>query len=138
MSVHPPSHTHSSFFEVEVRTSCPAPCELSQVHVGRSKDGLDLVDSSLNIVEVTNVFGSFVKFSVQSPEPAQDGHYKSFSDVFGTATNKESRPSLQTKKGKQKSLPFTASVQHVRNANLMIQCEECEIVEANIIIASSN
>ena len=26
-----------------------------------------------------------------------------------------------------KSLPFVASVQHTRNTNLMIQCEECEM-----------
>lgn len=69
--VHPPSHTYSSFFEVEVKASCPATCELNQVHVGRSKDGLDLVDSTLTIADVTNVFGSFVKFSIDAaPEPA--------------------------------------------------------------------
>ena len=66
VGVHPPSHTYSSFFEVEVKASCPANCELGQVHAGRSKDGLDLVDSSLTIADVTNVFGSFVKFSVDS------------------------------------------------------------------------
>ena len=59
------------------------------------------------------------------PIPGQDGHYKSFSEIFGMSTTEEFRPSLQAKKSKQKTLPFTASVQHVRNANIMIQCEEC-------------
>ena len=52
------------------------------------------------------------------PDPDQDGNYKSFSEVFGTTTTEEFRPSLQVKKSKQKSLPFTASVQHVQNANM--------------------
>lgn len=61
------------------------------------------------------------------PQPGQDGHYQSFSDVFGKPTSEEFRPSLQTKKVKQKSLPFVASVQHVKNVQIMIQCEECEM-----------
>ena len=61
------------------------------------------------------------------PVPGEGGHYKPFLDVFGTSTSEEFRPSLQAKKSKQKSLPFSASVQHVKNANLMMQCEECEM-----------
>ena len=61
------------------------------------------------------------------PIPCPDGHYKPFSEVYGTPTTEEFRPSLQLKKFKQKTLPFTASVQHVRNVNVMIQCEECEM-----------
>ena len=80
--VHPPSHTYSSFFEVEVKASCPANCELSQVHVGRSKDGLDLVDSSLTIADVTNVFGSFVKFSVDAASELATDEQASSAEVW--------------------------------------------------------
>ena len=61
------------------------------------------------------------------PVPGEEGHYKPFSEVFGTFTTEEYRPSLQVKKSKQKYLPFAASVQHVKNVNVMIQCEECEM-----------
>ncbi len=57
------------------------------------------------------------------PVPGEEGHYKCFSEVFGTSTTEEFRPSLQVKKSK-KSLPFTAGIQHVKN---VIQCEECEM-----------
>ena len=60
------------------------------------------------------------------PVPNDNGHYKSFSDVYGTKTSEEHRPSIQKKPAKQKTLPFSASVQHARNTNIMIQCEECE------------
>ena len=64
---------------------------------------------------------------LSDPIPGPDGHYKPFFEVYGTSTTEEFRPSLQVKKSKQKTLPFTASVQHVRNVNVMIQCEECEM-----------
>ena len=53
--------------------------------------------------------------------PFEDGHY---SDVLGTDTT-ENCPSSQTSKGKRKILPFSASVQHVKNVDIMVQCEEC-------------
>ena len=61
------------------------------------------------------------------PIPCPGGHYKPFSEVYAIPTTEEFRPSLQLKKSKQKTHPFTASVQHVRNVNVMIQCEECEM-----------
>ena len=61
------------------------------------------------------------------PVPEQDGHYLSFAEVYSSPTTEEHRPSLQARKGRQKSLPFVASVQHVKNANCMIQCEECQM-----------
>lgn len=43
-------------------------------------------------------------------------------------TSEEHRPSLKkAPKAKAKSLPFYASVQHVKNAQLMLQCEECNM-----------
>ena len=55
--------------------------------------------------------------------PGEDGHYRPFIEVYGTSMTEEHRPSLQTRKGRQKSLPFSASVQHVKNVDMMIQCE---------------
>ena len=55
--------------------------------------------------------------------PGQDGHYKRFEEVFGTSTVEEHRPSLQ--KITKKRLPFYPSVQHVRNCNTMLMCDEC-------------
>ena len=61
------------------------------------------------------------------PTPGNDGHYKSFQEVYGTVTSEDSRPSLQKCSVRAKSLPFVASVQHARNTNIMVQCEECEM-----------
>ena len=55
--------------------------------------------------------------------PGQDGHYKKFEEVFATNTVEEHRPSLQ--KITNKRLPFYPSVQHVRNCNTMLMCDEC-------------
>ena len=65
--------------------------------------------------------------NLPDPTPGSDGHYKRFSEVYGTKTIEAHRPSLAKKAGKAKTLPFIASVQHVRNISLMIQCEECEM-----------
>lgn len=57
-----------------------------------------------------------------------DGHYKQFQDVYGTVTTEDHRPSLQQKRcTNSKTLPFVASIQHVRNVNLMVLCEECDM-----------
>lgn len=61
------------------------------------------------------------------PVPDEDGHYCTFESVFGKSTSEEYRPSLQSGKSKQKGTPFSPSVQHVKNADIMIQCEECEM-----------
>ena len=61
------------------------------------------------------------------PHPSTDDHYKSFSEVFGTDTSEQYRPSMKAKPRKEKTLPFYPSVQHVRNAEMMLLCEECEM-----------
>ena len=64
------------------------------------------------------------------PEPGEDGHYKAFSDVFGSdrCTSEEFRPSQKkVTKTKVKTLPFYASVQHIKNSQLIVQCEECNM-----------
>ncbi len=58
------------------------------------------------------------------PMPGDSGHYKPFAEIFGQQTTEEHRPSLKTKKSK-KTLPFSASKQHVKNVDMMLQCDEC-------------
>ncbi|XP_064646150.1 uncharacterized protein LOC135499336 [Lineus longissimus] len=60
------------------------------------------------------------------PVLAGDGHYRPFVDVYKTVT-KENRPSKETRtKTARKAIPFSPSVQHVRNADVMVQCSECD------------
>ena len=59
------------------------------------------------------------------PLPGSDGHYLSFSDVYGSQTSEEHRPTLRKKSSKQKTLPFHGKLQHVKNANITTECEEC-------------
>ena len=63
------------------------------------------------------------------PDPIlnTNGHYKPFQEVYGTCTTEEFRPSLQKRSSRGKALPFSASIQHVRNVGIMVQCEECEM-----------
>ena len=58
------------------------------------------------------------------PDPMikDNGHYKTFEEVYGTETSEDCRPSKQAK---PKKLLFYASVQHVKNSGLMLKCEEC-------------
>jgi len=46
-----------------------------------------------------------------------------FSESFGSVTSEKDRPSF--KGTRAKALPFTPSVQHARNTDMMILCEEC-------------
>lgn len=55
------------------------------------------------------------------PVPNDTGHYKSFSEVYGTATTEDHRPS---KIEKQKKAPLHASVQNVTNSRIMHLWEE--------------
>ena len=66
------------------------------------------------------------------PTPGSDGHYLPFSEVFGTDTREEYRPSYKRKtpsesKRAKRKLPFYAGVQHVKNSQLMVQCMECDL-----------
>ena len=63
---------------------------------------------------------------IPDPVPGIDGHYLSFTEIFGKSTDEKHRPSLQ-KSTRRKSLPFIASVQHANNTGLLVQCEECEM-----------
>jgi len=59
------------------------------------------------------------------PTPVSDNHYLTFNQIFGQSTTEEHQPSLNLKKPK-KTLLFSASVQHVKNVNMML-CEECDM-----------
>ena len=59
------------------------------------------------------------------PIPGSDGHFLPLDDIFGKPTTEEHRPSFKAKKTMRKSLPFSASKQHVKNVDMMLQCNEC-------------
>ena len=63
-NVHPPSLTFRDHFHQELSERCPSDCSLSEVFVGKAKDALDLVNSDLVILEVTPIFGPYVKYTV--------------------------------------------------------------------------
>ena len=60
------------------------------------------------------------------PDPLiqEDGHYIPFKKVFTQTTTVKDRPSLRGK-SMVKTLSFSLSVQHAKNTDTMIQCEEC-------------
>lgn len=57
--------------------------------------------------------------------PGSDGHFMAFEDMYGSDTTEKHRPSSVKKSAKHRSLPFHGKLQHVKNANLMIECDEC-------------
>ena len=61
------------------------------------------------------------------PVPGPDDNYKKFSDVFGTKTTEEHHPSSKKKAQRDKSLPFSASIQQVKNIDMMLMCDACEM-----------
>ena len=60
------------------------------------------------------------------PDPVMgsDDHYVPFTDVYGTDTSKNECPSLIHRR-KMKTLTYSPSEQHVRNAGVLVQCDEC-------------
>ena len=65
--------------------------------------------------------------SLPDPIPGDEGHYKSFVEVYGHCTTEEHRPSLlAARKDPRKSIGFSPSQQHVHNVGLLVQCEECD------------
>ena len=61
---------------------------------------------------------------IPHPTMGEDSHYKSFIEVYGTVTH-DVCPSLNSQKEKSNSLPFYGTLQHVKNSQLVIQCDEC-------------
>ena len=72
----------------------------------------------------TSVFDSL--HFLPDPVPGEDDHYKLFSEVYGSETTEQHRPSLQdTRKTAVQSLGFSPSQQHAKNVGLLLQCDEC-------------
>ena len=69
------------------------------------------------------------------PDPliGEDEHYQPFVDVFGTTTTEKDRPSLQPSRDGGRR--FT--LKNVKNANLMLQCEQCSLLAACVFIAET-
>jgi len=64
------------------------------------------------------------------PDPTPsgvDGHYLSFDEIYGKCTSESSRPSLQKKPQRKKTLPFHGVLQHVKNVDMMLECMECSM-----------
>ena len=63
------------------------------------------------------------------PMPMEDGHYLPFAEAI--EINTEHRPTYvhtKTKTKKQKRCqPFRGTVQHIKKANIMVQCTECNM-----------
>ena len=60
------------------------------------------------------------------PVPDADGeHYKSFDDLYSTATTERYRPSLQSDSRKGHLMPFSPCAQQARNVAECILCSEC-------------
>lgn len=62
------------------------------------------------------------------PDPLMEDndHYLSFQKAFTSSTTEKDRPSLKGKKA-AKGISFSPSVQHARNTDTMVQCEECNM-----------
>ena len=62
------------------------------------------------------------------PDPLMqdDGHYLPFEKAFTSNTTEQDRPSLRGK-SLAKPLSFSPSVQHAKNTDTMVQCEECNM-----------
>ena len=53
-----------------------------------------------------------------------DGHYIPFAKAFTLNTTEQNRPSLRKA---AKPLSFSSCVQHARNTDTMVQCDECSM-----------
>lgn len=65
---------------------------------------------------------------IPHPIPKEDGYYLSFSEAFNTNTTGEHRASLKKQKhSKDRSLPFYASLQNIKNSQIVVQCDSCDM-----------
>ena len=65
-STETPDTTFCTLFSEKLKPSISHECELERVYVGRDKVCLDETDMNLNVGQVTSMFGSFIKYTVQS------------------------------------------------------------------------
>ena len=52
---------------------------------------------------------------------------KFFCDIYGQTTTEERRPSIKKRYIKREDSTISWKLQHVKNANLILECEECGI-----------
>lgn len=68
------------------------------------------------------------------PVPGDDGHYKSFEDLFGTDTTEEHCPSFKPKQSpgnllitsRGHGMPFSPSAQTANRCKMTVRCIDCE------------
>ena len=111
---------------MEFMTHC---CQASHYTFDILKCGIDSCTICSPVRLPPEVFNTLRHFPHPTPGN-DDDHYLPFSQVFGTITSEEYRPSYKRRaasesKRVKRKLSFYASVQHVRNSQLMIQCMEC-------------
>ncbi len=63
---------------------------------------------------------------LSDPMIGENEHYKPFKEVFGTTNTEKDRPSLSNSMN-VKVLPFSPTIRHVKNVDVMVQCEECDL-----------
>ena len=65
---------------------------------------------------------------IPDPVPKPDDHYQSFQELMAATPLNSIAPLLhRDQAGQIKTLPFVASIQHVCNVGVMVQCEECQM-----------
>ena len=105
-------------------------CQISHYTFDILKCGVASCSICLPICLPLNIFNELR--SLPHPIPGKDSHNLPFNDVFGSQTGEEHQPSYKKvavtkQKRKMRKLPYYASVQHVRNSQLMVQCSECSL-----------
>ena len=60
------------------------------------------------------------------PDPVPLGeHYRNFTDLYGTDTTEQYRPSLTKNSTKSHGMPFSPTAQYAKNVGTVMQCCEC-------------
>ena len=68
-----------------------------------------------------------IKF-LPDPMTGEEGHYKSFSEVYGCATSEKYCPSTAASPKCKKTLPFASNLRHVTNLDMMLECESWRLL----------
>ena len=85
---------------------------------------LDVSKNALEIMIRNELRLKCIHF-LPDPVMGSDDHYVPFTDVYGTDTSENECPSL-IQRQKVKTLMYSPSEQHARNAGVLVQCDECD------------
>lgn len=120
--------------------------EILETWLGKSREDMARVDRYILLSDLSGVFGQFIKYIVTIEQPAwmdqevfesirhlpdpmvdvtKPDHYLPFDKVFSTETTEKDLPSLE--KHKKRVISYSPSIQHVKNVDVMIQCDECKM-----------